>query len=362
MKLFMWLLFFFAANVGAQDKDRISEYLVDINAAPVNAAALIGVTGSAVKTIQTAQDLAIALNPITSKDTKDAFGLSVNVGRADFVPVSGRFYNQNQLNKLLANLTFGYGENSSEVSGVLYQKRAFAVDTYLFLNPEDDPVIRGYKAFLACGERKAAEKAHREAVLAKAEGKAITDEEIAKLLSAAGVAQATCDANSLKTAKWNASRVSVSYGSGHVKREQTNEKSRLGRFLILTALLNTGDDAGVYLTYQRSKDELDLKTLGSPNLKVSSNSLAAARYVRGTNDATLRYLAEVSNADKKNALAQSGIFKYALGVDKKITDGVWLLFRYGKSVTASGEDTETKGLLNLSISAGCLLNQCKKSE
>jgi len=360
MKTVIFLFAIVSASVSAQEKDKISEYLVDINAAPVNAAALIGVTGSAIKTIQTAQDFAISLNPITSKDTKDAFGISINPGRADFVPMSGKFYNSSQLNRVLANLTFGYAENSSEINGVLFNKRAFALDTYLFLDEGDDPAIRGYRAFLACGERKIAEKNHKEAVIAKAEGQPITDEQLVKLLEAVGLAQATCDANSLKTVKWNANRVAVSYGRGHVRKEGTDEKSKLGEFLVLTALLNTGVDSGVYLSYQKSKDELDLKTLGSSSLMVSSNSLVAARYVRGTSDATLRYLAEISNAGKKNSSAQSGVYKYALGVDKKITGGVWLLFRYGKSVTASGNDTETKGLLNLSFSAGCLLNQCKK--
>jgi hypothetical protein len=360
MKKILLSLSFLATAANSAETDKISEYLVDVNPAPVNAASLIGVTGSAVRTIQTSQDIALAINPLTSKNSKDAFGLSFNPGRANFVPMSGYFYKANQFNKALANITLGYAENSSEISGITYRKKAFAIDTYLYIDPEKDPVMIGYNAFLGCLERKDAQENHRKAVIAATEkGSQLTDEQEKDFTKKETDAQAKCDATAQKLAKWNENRVAVSYGQGHVEKDGSPDRYSLGKFLTITALFYAGDDAGVYLTYQRDKDVLDLKTIGSASQKISSSNLAAARYVRGSGDAALRYLAEISNAKERNSSAQSGVFKYAVGIDKKLSEGIWLLFRYGKSVTVDGDETEKKGILNLSFSAGCLLNQCK---
>jgi hypothetical protein len=60
-------------------------------------------------------------------------------------------------------------------------------------------------------------------------------------------------------------------------------------------------------------------------------------------------LAEVSNA-KATSTNVSNIFKYAVGVDKRLMDGVWIELRLGRNHTQDGKSEQTTALMNLKFS------------
>jgi hypothetical protein len=63
----------------------------------------------------------------------------------------------------------------------------------------------------------------------------------------------------------------------------------------------------------------------------------------------MRALAEISNANKYSGSDTKGTFIYAIGIDRKLMDGVWLEFRLGRNRTLESDKQQTTGLFNISI-------------
>lgn len=352
-----------SANALAQEKAKdtvqsegIEIYQVDVAPAPVSAAGVVGLGSSAITTIQTAQDIAVLWGPLSSKDSQNGFGLSITPSRVNFVHVGAAYYMGGAFNQAVANLTLSYAQNFADISGVKYKKDGYSIDTYFYLDAERDPVVLGYRKFQGCAARKTAEIAHQKATReALAKGQPLTEQQEAPLIKATGDAQVACDKPGKSDTQWNDSRIAISIGKGYVEKDLGGNRQSLGQKATITGLFKTGTDAGLYLVYQRTRDAIDPKTLDtSPSFK--SASLVAARYVRGTGDATLRYLIELSNANDSNVGGTNSAFKRAIGIDKQLAKGVWLQFRYGKGTSSDGKETQNKGLLNVAFAGGCLLN------
>ena len=346
-------------NTDLKNDPSLKKYLVDVAPSPVTAGGLVGLSKSAITTIQTAQDFGVLWNPLTSKDSKAGIGVSMTPARTDFVNWGGAFYMKGRFHQAASNLTISYAQNFTDIAAVSYKKVAYSLDTYFYWNEERDPVILGYKAFLDCNTRRAAQKEYEKEVKSRAmNGQPdLSEEEKAKYMKKIGDVEKVCDADPLKAVKWNDSRIGISYSDGDIEKESGGGKQSLGRSLIISSIIGTGDDSGVYASYRRTQDAVDTKSLATI-AKFSNSSLAAIRYVAGTGDATLRYLIEISNAKSSGGEANSGLYQRALGVDKQMAQGVWLQFRYGKSTTNDGKGTVNKGLLSLAITPSCLLAKC----
>lgn len=341
-------------------KDPLSEYQVDLEPATVSAGGIVGLANTAITTVQTAKDIAVFWNPMSSKENKDGRGISLNLHRLNVLRMSAQDYVGNKsFNRLLANLTFSYAENPGEISSVKYKKEAYSVETYVYLSDKQDPVDRWFRAYHKCPAKEAAENAYDkytaettvpEEIQLKSLGNKITE------------AADTCIKAAKSEANWNDSRFAISYGQGHIWKDgMSSPKYQIGKRLIATLLWSTGDDAGVYLTYQRIKNAVDTTTLATTP-KSDSNNLVAARFIKGTGEAKLRYLAEISNAKSDKAGVQGAVYKAAVGIDKLVAPGVWAQLRYGRSTIASSEGTDKKALLNFTFAYACMLNNCKKTD
>lgn len=335
-------------------EEDISAYLADVSPAAVSAASLLGVAGTAVTNVQTAQDFVLSVNPFSSNDSKGGYGISITPARTTILPMSGQQYLGSPFFRLLGSTSFAYAENKHEANGHDYARRAFSIDASFYLNLQDDPVQLGYIAFTSCADRKTAQQALVDAVIAKDEDR------IDKAKKAVDAADKLCQAAALENPKWNASRVAISYGSGRIKL-LSGAQVGLGRTVVAAGIFNAGKDKALHLTFRRTDAELDLTSLEAVPAFKSSN-LAAARFTVGSSgERAIRWLVEVSNAKASNSSASSVLFKQAVGIDKKLMDGVWLEFRYGRAKTLDGKSSETKGLMNLTWSPTSTLFGKKKS-
>jgi len=336
------------ANALAQDADtgkenKLSNYLVDIQAGAVSAAGIIGLQESAVSEVQSSQDLVLALKPFSSNASKAGFGVAISPFRTSILPMSGQDYANpsKPWNRALGALTLSYAENSATLSSVAYRKNAFSLDTSYYLDRDDDPAIKANRAFAACEAREQAEDRAMNAT---------TDEERKKAQEEAAAAAKECiDTDAAKKkAAWNAGRIMASYGRGWIQPDETaGPKLSLGKWLIFGAVLRSGRNGATHITHKRASEEVDLTSLqATPAFKDSS--LTAIRYTYGAEgNGDLRWLAEVSDAKTSQVTQLNGAFKRALGLDKKLFDGVWLQFRVGKSRTADGTTEQTSSLLTV---------------
>jgi hypothetical protein len=367
-----------AATAAAEDPPKnLSSYLTDVNSGVVAAGSLVGLSETAISQIQTSQDLVIALKPLASGQSKAGFGLAVTPARTAILPiVSARDYYSSSFSRFLANFTFSYAENTSDIAGVNYRKSAFSVDTYLYLDPKDDPVVKAYDRFGNCPRRVKAENDDRKARIDRREARrmleaAKTTEEKEKAQEAidaaeAVIKQAAIDANSahkncvddaLKEARWNASRLSVSFGGGWIKPDDNSSSRRsLGRTFTFGGMVATGEQGATNLALRHTAQEVDLTTLGgAPAYK--SSTLGVARYTYGSNDekGKWRALAEASTARKSDVTLTNRVYKYALGMDAKVSKGMWVEFRLGKNRSLDGTSDQTTSLLTLNIAPSSTL-------
>ncbi len=154
-------------------------------------------------------------------------------------------------------------------------------------------------------------------------------------------------------AKWNSTKFTLLWGKGSISATQPGApRYSLGTHVQLGFQIAPPDPSDSLFTFtaRRAAKAVDVDSLNTaPTYK--SSSLIAARYTYGYNPGrTLYYLAEISNASAKNATVASGAFKYAIGVDKKLDDSMWLELRIGKSLVRTGETSETKAMANLKFS------------
>ena len=378
-----WLLL--GGTVIAQEAPKnLSSYLTDVNAGTVSAGNLVGLSESAISQIQTSQDFVVALKPLTSNQSKSGFGLALTPARTSMMPVvsSSDYYNSSS-SRVLANLTFSYAENSADIANVSYRKSAFSIDTYFYLHATDDPVVAAYDAFGKCKGRKAADLADSQArikrraaerALEAAKSEKDEKEKEKKVEKAqndldgaeAVIRQAKIDAeaahkkcvdDALRVTKWNASRLSASFGAGWIKPDDnSSSRQSLGRTTTLGGILETGEQGAAYLSLRHTSQEVDLTTLGAtPQYK--SSTLGAARYTYGSKDDNGKWkaLIEGSTAKKSDATMTNRVFKYAVGIDAKVSKGMWLEFRLGKNRTLDGTSDQTTSLLTLNLAPSSTL-------
>jgi hypothetical protein len=150
--------------------------------------------------------------------------------------------------------------------------------------------------------------------------------------------------------KWNASQVALTLGEGTIHNPATGSPSlSLGRIGALALALGPNADSLVNVTIRRSASALELSSIsGIPSY--TTTSLVGARWTyRAIDTQDLYALAEVSNA-KASTTATANIFKYAIGVDKRLAEGMWIELRLGHNYTQDGKTEQTTALMSIKLS------------
>ncbi len=365
------LAFLSGLSVNAQaentDPTNISSYLADVSATPVSAGDLVGLSGSAITNIQSAQDITLAISPFSTGSGKAGFGLSITPARTSigFLAMSINRYveKNNDLSRLIGATTLSYAENASTIAGASYRKSAFSIDTTYYIDYTDDPIVIGNNEFPNCKTsidadiwlHSAMQKIIADKTLSEQDRKSKLEQVESEYGKKSSDEWNRCLKEALSSkAKWNANKLSISIGSGWIKPDATAGTTQsLGRSLVVGGIFKSGEDGASYITLRHTSGEIDLKTLATTPT-FSNSTLAAIRFTQGVgNDSTLRFLAEVSNAKSTisaSSTVSNSVFKYALGLDKKITDGFWAEFRFGRKRTEDGTTMQNAALFNLNWS------------
>jgi hypothetical protein len=334
-----------AAKTLPQPADDLSKYLADISGGTVSAGTMVGLEGSAITEVQSSQDLIVAFKPFSSaRSSRNGFGFAISPFRTTLLPMRSADYRDNNAYRFLGATTLSYAENPASIDSIGYRKSVFSIDSSFYWDKNQDPVLLAQDAFNGCDVSAPMKKY----IYAKdaADAKAVSDEVDARLIK--------CIDSAIETkGLWNATRFSLSLGTGWIRSDAENgAREQLGKFVTLNGIFKAGPNAALYLAARRSKDELNQKSLKAGPVTTSNSSLLAARLTYGSHDdqGKWKLLIEVSNANSETVTESNNVYKQAVGIDTRITKGVWVEFRVGKSRTFDGKTTETSSLLNLKIS------------
>jgi hypothetical protein len=350
-----------AHGAGDDEKDNtLDKYLVDVTGGVVSAGGIVGVDKSAIQSIETSQDLVLAVRPFTSGDTKTGFGLAITPARTPLAPLSARSYYQSDFYRLLGGVTFSYAQAKQDIAGVSYDKSGYSIDATYYLHKADDPIVIAHLAYDGC---KTSPQVMLKATQDLPAGK-ITQDEFNKIMAEqqalqAGIYKDCVDkaAAGARKTRWNAPRFNVSYGMGTIKQPGGPGFS-LGRLLTINGVIPWGPGA-TYLSARTVRHAIDSTTIATtPAYKGST--LYAARYTLGSqveNDdgRVLRALVEVSNAKDTSPSVFKDAFMRAVGLDWHVSPGIWLEFRIGRNRSLLNGKEETTSLLNLNISPSTTL-------
>jgi hypothetical protein len=346
-----------AASAAAEPGD-INDYLVDISGGAVSAVALVGADPSAISTIQSSQDIIVALQPLTTAEgRKGAFAVAITPARTTLLPMAGASYVDHWYMRLLGNLTLSYAQDREEIGTQAYKKAAFSLDTSHYLRLKDDPVYQSGQAFKACADSSG--DAHVKALLdLEALRPQLSEEEFDKRFTdlmniRAGNLQPCIDAAmaARSAARWNAARLSLSLGEGRIRPAGGGGPSySLGRQVTLNGQYPLGAKGLAQMSLRRARDGVETTSLAGSAPSFKSSSLAALRLTYGGQDSSsLRAMVEASNSRKSSAGVFSTAFMHAVGIDKKLARGAWLEFRIGRNRSVVDGEVQTTSLMAINI-------------
>lgn len=346
-----------AARADEGDKN-LQSFLVDIAPAPVAAANIVGIGKSGVTDVRTAKDLALLLNPVAEGGGSPSVALTFTPARTSLAPMSGQRYVNGGLGmQLLGSATLSYAQGEEKAADTTYRKRAWAIETMAYWDVADDPVYQRARKFHKCdvnGKDLAAERRANQGELTKllsqlesmpegAERQALQ----ARIAALRGkVLEFDVDACS-PSARWNASKVTMSYGQGWV-RAGDGPRASLGKRLVIGGTWGFADDFALQGSLQRVHREVDPASLsGTP--AYSSSNIVGLRLTGAPmrSDATVRLLAEVSRTGSGPVTASQTVFRHALGVDARVARDMWLEFRLGRSRSLANGELQTSSLMTV---------------
>ncbi len=348
-----------AHGAGAQEgKDDFKDYLIDVGPGHVSAGEMLKLSDSAITTIQAPKDFVALLNAAQSDDKKSGFGLAITPARTSLTPLSINSYTKHTWARVWGGTTFSYARNINPLAGVDYKQDAFAVNISHYIKAEDDPHVAAYRAFVDCKPLQQLVTDESSRVLLALKG--VPPEEIQNALALAKRGSsflASADAAAKQCARaaaeplWNASQVALTLGQSWIRSPGAGtSRVSLARTVALSAAYGPSDQTLVDFTLRRTDRALDLDTIATSPVHKKTN-IAALRLTYGRGDARDTYgLVEVSNVKSSRATLPDAAFKYALGIDKRLMEGVWLEFRVGKRRALEDGRQETVGLINLKFS------------
>lgn len=362
---------FAAEPAGEQNKKEgdLSAYLVDVSAGSVSAAGMLGVSGEAITNVQNVKDVVLVLNGFGGNKARPAFGIAITPARTSLTPMSLQDYASNDMYRLLGSLALGYAQGDATIEGNEYQRRAISMEVNYYFNKNDDPIIaHANELSLGLGDCKFPDPpkptATSEELKKLSEGEVIeTSKDTSSIAAERQKRLKACRDQALKNIKWNASQMSFSAAAGRIQANAGNANEiSLGRTVALSATWGfsgnreNGDQrlSALSFIFRRTLGEPVLTSLSSPTITYKNSSLMALRYMTGSNE--MRGLLEVSNAKSGQVTASQRAFKLALGVDKRLSEDLWLTLRVGRQSKINGGGEETGTLLNINYSPKALLN------
>lgn len=378
----------FGAGVAAEPADEsLKPYLVEIAPGPQSAHEMLGLSHTAVTSLQSAKDWLGVIGATDQNDAKSGFGLAFTPGRSDIqaLAVSVRKYADPKLwvHRLWGATTLSYAQNKAEYGGVDYRQSAFFAQTTYYLKAEEDPLVAAFNGVAGCVSGKklaeefndellrrlaAAKKANpgmtpeqSEAMFAKLEEALAKEAEEAQagpmsFMSRASQATRACAQKAMNeaAAKWNSSRIGLTIGQGWVTGSAAGSpRLSLGQhFSLSAALALPGMESSLLnVTVRHTRREVDLSTLaGTPAYKQGTQAAARFTYDAGGTTKNAYVLAEISTVKSDTLTQSSTAFRQALGVDYKVGNGMWIELRYGRVRDADGSGTQNKTLMNFKFS------------
>ncbi len=351
----------YSSTSGQPDFNSIEGLLVDYSAASVSAADLASVGGDAVKVVENVRDFNVALKSLETSNA--TFGLSVTPARTSF---GGRMVSLAEYQKegnwgarALASTTLSYAQGKSPVAGVDFLRRAASVETSLFLNPSEDPVIAVATARCAAIALEALPPAPP--VPSSSATNGAPPPSAPNTMSDTDLATATAayDACAKKVLKkledhWNTSKVSISLAAGRIRKaDGSGDEYSLGRTVAAGIMYGFDqipalNNAALTVVLRHSSGEPVLTSLLSGSPAYQDSSLVAARLSGGSS--VFRGLVEASNAKSSSVTTTQTVFKHAVGIDWRIHEGWWLALRSGKRQKTDGSGQESASFASLSYS------------
>jgi len=355
-------------------KDQIEKFLIDLGSGSISAAEVIGISASAITTIESPKDFIAAVNATNTGDAKAGVAFAITPARTSIAPLSIQTYStrSNYLARIWGGTTLSYAQNINSIADVDYKQNAAAIQISYYLDPDDDPAVAAYKSFANCPKLQAeiqietdklqealkTAQAENNGRLTKLERDSVINSFRLKLredLAKANEEAKACALKGFQAArkKWNASQLSAAYGAGWIRGTASGaSRLSLGRTTSIAGAFGLSESSLLNVTVRRTTRELDLSSLSATPAYKDSN-LVAGRFTYGYGDERDLYvLAEISNAKASSPTLSNAAFKYALGVDKRLTDsfGLWVEFRVGRSRMIDGTSDQTAALLNIKVS------------
>lgn len=343
----------------AQDTtDKLNDFLIDIGPGHLSAGEMLKLSDSAITNIEAPKDFVALLNAADSANSQGGFGFAITPARTSLTPLSIASYRSNNFARLWGGTTFSYAKNRSTLDAVEYKQDAVAVNVSYYLNDKDDPHVAAYDAFIDCAALRQLVVDESNRVMQSLTGvPADKVQEVLgrskrnpQFLDAANAAARECARNAASP-KWNATQFAVTVGQGWIRAGgAVSPRLSLARTVALSGTYGPTAETLLNFTVRRTDRALDLDTIAAtPTYRKST--IAAVRLTYGHGDTRDLYgLVEASNAKSSIATLPDSAFKFALGVDKRVMEGVWLEFRLGRRRSVEGGKDETAGLFNLKFS------------
>lgn len=355
---------------GEEQEESLAAYQADLSAGTVSASELLGLSASVVSTIRTPKDFVVAVEALNAGSTKAGFGLSWTPGRTEFSPVSLAAYRAEGARgfaaRAWAGTSFSYAQNLATLSTIDYKQEAVALNVAVYLTKEEDPAVASFEGFATCTDLVKLADARTErlnAIRAELRAQGVSDEDLGerakaalekenRFLVKALPAYKLCVDQAVARAKarWNASQVSLTVGEARLRNAATGAPPlTLGRVASLAIAIAPNKDGLVNLTAKRNDKGLDTTTITStPEYKASS--LVGMRYTyRAAEAQDLYALAEISNAKAANTQNEN-VFRYAIGIDKRLSEGLWVELRLGHKAAVAGSTEQVAALMSLKLS------------
>jgi hypothetical protein len=356
-----------AKTTGVDIGQSIEGLLVDYSSASLSAGALAKVDGDAVTPVENVRDFSVALKGDTPL-SKKVFGFTITPARSawafprinlsDYAAPGARGMGW----RLLGSLSFAYAQGNSKHSDVDFQRRAISIETSAFFRPEDDPVVAVASEECVKQALDTLDSGNESPPQPTQPGPPPVTPAAPEAVKKAADAYKACAKKVLdeQNKHWNRSRWWTGVATGWIRRaDGSGDQQGLGRMFTVGALYGFDgvdalkDRAGLSLMVRRSWREPVLDTLANGPVQFDGNTLVAGRLSGGSS--TFRALIELSNAKSNGITTSQATFRRAIGIDYRITDGLWLNLRSGKQRKLDGSGEEMGTFFNLSYSPSATL-------
>lgn len=346
------LISFVLPQVLAQDI-QTSDVSFDTSPGTVSATALLGISPDDITVVRNPRDFTVLIKTFRGDE---AFGISVTPARTALAPLNITDYDASYrspfgyLTRAWANLTFGYAQGQAKVENNNIDRRAVSLETSLFLDSKDDPLISYFELIKSKKEPCILIPSTQPSSPSEASDKLNEDPKLTKITAERGK---VCRDLAEKDVRWNASRVWASISTGDYKSSSTGSRTSIGRTIVLGGTYGIGDinskvTGTVSLVATRENGIPIAQSLGLQTPERGNQNLIFAQIAGGSKN--FRLIVQGTNLRDKAPTLMTRSYKRALGIDWRVREGMWLMLRSGsqKKVDNTGNESSSSFTLNFS--------------